>query len=69
MIKDGIESEAFRADLDPKMVYRFIRDGVWAAVRWFKPGGRLKAADLADEYCSIILDGIAASRATVRRAS
>lgn len=69
VLKDGIESDVFRADLDPKMVYRFIRDGVWAAVRWFKPKGRLKASDLADQYCSIVLDGIGASRATVRRAT
>lgn len=67
VIKDGIESGAFLSDLDPRMVYRFIRDGVWAAVRWYKPSGRLKAGDLADQYCSIILDGIAAPKAKVRR--
>lgn len=66
VIKEGIDSGAFRKDLDPKMVYRFVRDGVWAAVRWFTPSGRLKTSDLADQYLGIILDGLS-PRSTARR--
>ena len=50
-----------RADLDVHLVYRFIRDTVWVAVRWYRPGGDLGHSDVADQYLSILLDGIAAS--------
>ena len=33
----------FRPDLDVELVYRFIRDTVWVAVRWYRPGGPLTA--------------------------
>lgn len=69
VIKDGIASGAFRDDLDPKMVYRFVRDSIWAAVRWFKANGRLKPSDVANQYCSIILDGVAPRPARAARKS
>ncbi|MFC5181044.1 TetR/AcrR family transcriptional regulator [Actinomadura harenae] len=57
-IKAGQEQELFRADVDPKLTYRMIRDTVWVAVRWFKPGGRLNAQGLADHYLKVMFDGI-----------
>ena len=40
---EGVASGALRADLDVELVYRFIRDTVWVAVRWYRPGGELTA--------------------------
>ena len=57
-IGDGIESGAFRSDLDPKIVYRFIRDSVWVAVRWFVPSGRLTADQLAEQYLTLMMEGL-----------
>ncbi|WP_018655184.1 TetR/AcrR family transcriptional regulator [Actinomadura flavalba] len=57
-IKAGQDSGDFRADIDPKLTYRMIRDTVWVAVRWFKPGGRLNAEGLADHYLKVMFDGI-----------
>lgn len=57
-IKAGQEQELFRPDVDPKLTYRMIRDTVWVAVRWFKPGGRLDAQGLADHYLKVMFDGI-----------
>ena len=37
-LEKGIASGAFRADLDATMAYRFVRDTVWVAVRWYVPG-------------------------------
>jgi AcrR family transcriptional regulator len=48
----------FRPDLDPKLTYRMIRDTVWVAVRWFRPGGRLNAQGLAEHYLKVMFDGI-----------
>ncbi|WP_243723042.1 TetR/AcrR family transcriptional regulator [Actinomadura sp. 7K507] len=52
--KDGL----FRDDLDPKLTYRMIRDTIWVAVRWFKPGGGLNAQGLAEHYLKVMFDGI-----------
>jgi AcrR family transcriptional regulator len=62
VIEDGIENGTFRRDLDPKIVYRFIRDSIWVAVRWFVPSGRLSADQLADEYLTLMMDGLNAPR-------
>ncbi len=61
LLRDGVEAGALRADLDAELVYRFIRDTVWVAVRWYRPGGELSAQQVADQYLSILLDGIAAT--------
>jgi AcrR family transcriptional regulator len=57
-IKAGQEDGLFRSDIDPKLTYRMIRDTVWVAVRWFKPGGRLNSQGLAEHYLKVMFDGI-----------
>ncbi|MDL4771522.1 TetR/AcrR family transcriptional regulator [Actinomadura xylanilytica] len=57
-IKAGQRDGLFRDDIDPKLTYRMIRDTVWVAVRWFKPGGRLNASGLAEHYLKVMFDGI-----------
>lgn len=60
LLREGVESGALRADLDVPLTYRFIRDTVWVAVRWYRPGGDLTPDDVADQYLSILLGGISA---------
>jgi AcrR family transcriptional regulator len=60
VLRDGIGAGVFRTDLDPEITYRFLRDSVWVAVRWFRQDGRLTPEDLADQYLTMILDGITA---------
>ncbi|GAA2290124.1 TetR/AcrR family transcriptional regulator [Actinomadura sp. NPDC048955] len=57
-LQAGQEEGLFRPDLDPKLTYRMIRDTVWVAVRWFRPGGRLNAQGLAEHYLKVMFDGI-----------
>ena len=59
LLTEGVESGALRSDLDVELVYRFIRDTVWVAVRWYRPGGTLTHEDVANQYLTILLDGIA----------
>jgi AcrR family transcriptional regulator len=59
LLEAGVASGELRADLDVALVYRFLRDTVWVAVRWYRPGGSLTPADVADQYLAILLDGIA----------
>jgi TetR/AcrR family transcriptional regulator, cholesterol catabolism regulator len=66
ILQDGVRSGAFRAGLDIDLVFRFIRDTVWVAVRWYRPGGRLSAHTVAAQYLDIVLDGISGRRGRSR---
>lgn len=57
----GRDSGDFRADLEPAVAYRFIRDTVWSSVRWYNPRGKLKHDILADQYLSMLFGGILAA--------
>ncbi len=59
LLDEGVRTGVLRADLDVTLTYRFIRDTVWVAVRWYRPGGGLSHTDVADQYVRILLDGIA----------
>ncbi len=59
LLTEGVRTGALRADLDVELTYRFIRDTVWVAVRWYRPGGRHTHTQIAEQYLTILLDGIA----------
>ena len=59
LLVDGMAAGELRSDLDVELVYRFLRDTVWVAVRWYRPGGDLSPKDVADQYLKILLEGIA----------
>jgi AcrR family transcriptional regulator len=58
VLHEGVDSGELRQDLDVDLVYRFLRDTVWVAVTWYRPGGGLSADQVADQYLSILLEGI-----------
>ncbi|MCI2418111.1 TetR/AcrR family transcriptional regulator [Saccharopolyspora sp. K220] len=58
VLQDGQRSGAFRADLNVKLAYRFIRDMVWTTVHWYNPRGKLTSNVIADQYIKILCDGI-----------
>ncbi|GAC79059.1 MULTISPECIES: TetR/AcrR family transcriptional regulator [Gordonia] len=58
VLRRGVAEGDFRPDLDVDLVYRFMRDTVWVAVRWYRPGGAKTVEQIADQYLSIVLDGI-----------
>jgi AcrR family transcriptional regulator len=60
LLRDAVAAGELRADLDVELVYRFLRDTVWVAVSWYRPGGELSADEVATQYLSILLEGIAA---------
>ncbi|TWP54117.1 TetR/AcrR family transcriptional regulator [Lentzea tibetensis] len=67
LLEDGVRAGVFRADLDVDLVYRFIRDTVWVAVGWYRPGGALSARAVAEQYLSILLDGISTRRRRTKK--
>jgi TetR/AcrR family transcriptional regulator, cholesterol catabolism regulator len=58
LLKGGIDEGVLRDDLDLELTYRFIRDTVWVAVSWYRPGGRRTHGEIAQQYLSILLEGI-----------
>ncbi|MFC8528405.1 TetR/AcrR family transcriptional regulator [Nocardia sp. NPDC057227] len=56
----GVADGTFRAELDVELAYRFLRDTVWVAVRWYRPGGPVTVENLAKQYLTIVLDGLTA---------
>lgn len=62
LVTEGIDAGVLEPDLDPELTYRFVRDTVWLAVRWYKPGGKLKHTAIADHYVQMLFNGIARRR-------
>ncbi|MFH8791444.1 TetR/AcrR family transcriptional regulator [Streptomyces sp. NPDC017941] len=58
-LERGVTEGAFRADLDVRLAYRFVRDTVWVAASWYRPGGGHSPEEIARQYLSMVLDGIA----------
>jgi hypothetical protein len=50
---------AFRADLDVRLTYRFVRDTVWVAASWYRSGCLPSPEEIARQYLSMVRDGIA----------
>jgi hypothetical protein len=59
LLQEAVDAGELRADLDVELVYRFLRDTVWVAVSWYRPGGALSADEVASQYLSILFEGIA----------
>ncbi|WP_338898834.1 TetR/AcrR family transcriptional regulator [Streptomyces sp. TG1A-60] len=58
-LERGVAVGEFRADLDTRVTYRFVRDTVWVAASWYRPSGRYSPEQIARQYLSMVLDGIA----------
>ncbi|WP_338695521.1 TetR/AcrR family transcriptional regulator [Streptomyces sp. Q6] len=58
-LERGGAAGVFRADLDPRLTYRFVRDTVWVAASWYRPDGRHSPEEIARQYLAMVLDGIA----------
>jgi AcrR family transcriptional regulator len=58
-LERGVAAGVFRADLDIRLTYRFVRDTVWVAASWYRPGGQHSPEEIARQYLSMVLDGIA----------
>src|SRR5699024_8732843 len=67
VLERGVEQGVFRPGIDVELAYRFIRDTVWVAVRWYRPGGTRSAESVADQYLAIVLHGISADPASAPR--
>ena len=58
----GMRAGDFVPDVPASAVYRFMRDAIWVSVRWFRPAGPQRAADVAEDYLAVLLGGLAAPK-------
>ncbi|GEM32569.1 putative transcriptional regulator TetR family protein [Nocardia neocaledoniensis NBRC 108232] len=62
----GVADGSFRPELDVELAFRFLRDTVWVAVRWYTPGGTIAVKSLAQQYLTIVLDGLTVPVSTAK---
>ena len=53
----GIQAGVFRADLDPRLTYRLLRDVLWIPAQWHRTGG-YSTDQVADALLRLLFDGI-----------
>ncbi len=58
VLKRGLRNGDFRESIEPKLVYRLVRDTVWTAPRWYRPGGPLKPERIIEQYLAVLVDGV-----------
>jgi AcrR family transcriptional regulator len=61
-LERGVAARVFRPDLDIRLTYRFVRDTVWVAASWYRPGGQHSPEEIARQYLSMVLEGISLRR-------
>ena len=60
VLEDGVARGDFRDDVPVRVFYNLLRDALWRSVTWFDPNAERSAAQLADDYVRIFLDGFSA---------
>jgi len=55
-LEQGIETGAFRADLDPRLTYRLMRDVLWIPAQWRRTG--YSTDQVVDAFLRLLFDGI-----------
>jgi TetR/AcrR family transcriptional regulator, cholesterol catabolism regulator len=58
-LKAGIQAGVFRADLDPRLTYRLLRDVLWIPAQWRRAGG-YSGDQVVDAFLRLLFDGISA---------
>src|SRR5215831_18013869 len=56
-LERGIQAGVFRADLDPKLTYRLLRDVLWIPAQWRRTGG-YSTGQVVEAFLRLLFDGI-----------
>jgi len=58
VLRQGVKDGQFRTQVEPDVAYRVIMGSISGAGRWFRPGGRMTAAQLAEQMSDLFLSGV-----------
>jgi TetR/AcrR family transcriptional regulator, cholesterol catabolism regulator len=61
----GVASGAFRADLDPRLTYRLLRDVLWIPAQWRRTRG-YSTEQVVDGFLRLLFDGITGAAGQAR---
>lgn len=62
ILREGVESGEFRRDLDLQVTSYGLLGMLNWAYKWYDPEGRLSVAEVADQFTSLALAGVAAEK-------
>ncbi|WP_207539468.1 TetR/AcrR family transcriptional regulator [Sabulicella rubraurantiaca] len=68
ILQAGIEAGDLR-EMDVRIAGRFVLGSINWMPRWYDPAGPLSAAEIADSFCGMIIDGLRAPAAVRRKAA
>lgn len=60
LVAQGVEEGLLRDDVDPKMVAYGVLGMVNWMHQWYRPGGRFSAAEIGEQYATMIIEGLLA---------
>jgi AcrR family transcriptional regulator len=60
-LERGVAEGAFRADLDPRLTYRLLRDVLWIPAAWHRSSG-YTTDQVVDAFLALLFNGITADR-------
>ncbi len=60
-VADAVQQGALR-DIDPALATRLLLSGLNYLPRWHKPGGRLSAVQVVEQYLDMVLNGLSSRR-------
>ncbi|MDQ4501636.1 TetR/AcrR family transcriptional regulator [Sinomonas sp. ASV322] len=60
LIEEAREEGTVRSDIDPRTVSRLLFGTINSIVEWYRPGGSLTPAKLADDVVAVLFDGLRA---------
>jgi AcrR family transcriptional regulator len=61
-VEEGIHAGTVRAGIDSWVFYRFARDAILGAIRWYRPSGTRSIDQLAGTFDELILSGLCGAR-------
>lgn len=61
VFRRGVDTGEFDPDIDPRMLYRFVRDTIVGAIRWYVPSRGNSTDQVADTVVDVLLNGILAA--------
>jgi AcrR family transcriptional regulator len=62
VIKRGVESGEFAATVEPRTLYRLIRDAILGATHWWETAKGMSTDQIADALVDIVLNGVLVER-------
>lgn len=58
MLNRGVESGELRNDMNIDMAYATLMGSIFSALRWYRPTGKVRPGEFADQLTSQLLDGL-----------